>query len=818
MIAASKKFCSSPALLAALLAAAWLAIACSWSGVLPLGSTGTPTASPSPTEPPFTPTPTPSPTPVPTPTPIPAVRIASGDKALFNGDWDEALREYSAVQTSQPDDAEVQAAATLGMGRAYYLSGDYARALSSLRSLVDDYPDSAHRAAGYFFLGQTYNSLARYSEAADAYLNYMALRPGVIDAYILEMRGDSLYAEGRFAEALNDYNAALQSPRTGDRGQLQIKTARAYALTGDYATALVMYQDIYNRSTNEYAKAQLDLLMGQTYIAIGQTEKAYAAYLDAVENYPLAYDSYLALVALVDAGYPVNELDRGLVDYFAGQHNVAIAAFDRYLASGPDDPATAYYYKGLSLRALGSYQEAVEQWNMVINSYSASIHWDKAWKQKADTYWRNLEDRPAAIQVLLDFVGTASWHWRAAELLSEAAFYSEILGDLEQAAVLWERVANEYPASDYAYRSLFLSGITRYRQANYAAAVEIFKRCEEMAANISLKSAASLWTGKAYQALGDADAARSTWEATAAMDPTGYYSERARDLMFGRQPFQPPAVMDLGYDPEAEQAEAETWMRATFFLPAETNLSSLGPLLDDERLQRGQELWSLGLQRQARDEFESLRAFVEHDAVNTYRLANYLNDLGLYRSAILAARRVLTLAGMDDAATMNAPMHFNRIRFGAFYSELFIPAAETYNFHPFLLFSVARQESFFESFIGSAAGARGLMQFMPATGQERAERLNWPPNYTSDDLYRPLVSVAFGANYLDYTRSYLDGDLYAALAGYNGGPGNAREWKDLAGDDPDLFLEVVRFEETRRYIRAIYEMFSIYSRLYSRSP
>jgi len=61
----------------------------------------------------------------------------------------------------------------------------------------------------------------------------------------------------------------------------------------------------------------------------------------------------------------------------------------------------------------------------------------------------------------------------------------------------------------------------------------------------------------------------------------------------------------------------------------------------------------------------------------------------------------------------------------------------------------------------------------------------------------------------------LGGDTYAALAAYNAGPGNASVWKELAGDDQDLLLEVVRFQETRDYIRFIYEIYTIYRTLYS---
>jgi soluble lytic murein transglycosylase len=43
-------------------------------------------------------------------------------------------------------------------------------------------------------------------------------------------------------------------------------------------------------------------------------------------------------------------------------------------------------------------------------------------------------------------------------------------------------------------------------------------------------------------------------------------------------------------------------------------------------------------------------------------------------------------------------------------------------------------------------------------------------------------------------------------------------WQKLANGDPDLFLEVIRFSETRDYIRGIYEIFGLYRRIYNRTP
>jgi len=795
-----------------------LSLACSLTQNLPIfGPTATPTYTPSPTPLPATPTPTATPTPLPSPTPLPAARITSGDRARFYGDWDTALAEYRTAFETSPE-AEIQSAALLGMGRTYFQAGEVAASLDSLKRIIDEYPDSSHLPYAYFSLGQAYERLGQFTQAAEAYLQYMILRPGVIDAYVLNLRGDALRSAGDFAGAMIDYRAALQSPSMLNGLEIEIKIAQSHAAVGDYGTALGMYQDIYQRSSNDLTKARLDYLMGQAYTAMGELDQAYNVYLDAVNSFPTAYDAYRALLILVNDGVPVNELKRGIVDYHAGQYGVALAAFDRYFRSGATELATARYYNGLTNRALGGYQGAIDEWDKLIALYPEDRFWDDAWEQKAYTQWQYLGDYRGAIQTLTDFVSTAPNHPRAPEFLFDAALVAERDGQLNLAAELWERVAVEYPGYEQAFRALYLAGVTRYRLNDFSTAFAIFQRCLANAISLEDKAAAYLWQGKAQQALGNPAAAQAAWESAAGVDPTGYYSERARDLLLGRSPFSPPQMVDFARDQTREREQAEAWLRATFQLPPETDLTDPGPLATDERYMRGMELWELGLDALARAEFEGLRLAFQSDPVNSYRLANVLADIGLYRSAILSARQVLNLAGMSDAQTLNAPAYFNHLRFGTYFSELVIPAAQKYEFHPLLLFSVIRQESAFEGFVRSSAGARGLMQIIPSTGQEIVQNLGWPPDYTAEDLYRPQISIVLGTDYLATWRDHLGGDLYAALAAYNGGPGNAIEWQKLANGDPDVFLEVVRFEETRNYIRGIYEIFNIYRRIYNRTP
>jgi soluble lytic murein transglycosylase len=59
-----------------------------------------------------------------------------------------------------------------------------------------------------------------------------------------------------------------------------------------------------------------------------------------------------------------------------------------------------------------------------------------------------------------------------------------------------------------------------------------------------------------------------------------------------------------------------------------------------------------------------------------------------------------------------------------------------------------------------------------------------------------MISIRMGARYLARQRDYFNGNLMAALAAYNAGPGNTEIWLNLANQDTDLFLEIIRYEKT----------------------
>jgi soluble lytic murein transglycosylase len=745
--------------------------------------------------------------------------VAEGDYAIFVGDYDTAIETFKASLTGT-DDPILTAESNLGIGKAYYYQGNYGTGLDYLRAAAAS-DDSEIAARSNYLMGKTFAQLERYDEALAAFQAYLQLRPGLIDSHVHGLRGDLYNTLGDYQQAITSLEEAYRTDPQGGNETLAVKIAVANDNAGNDETALTLYQDIYNTSDNDYTKAQMDLLIGQFYQSRDEPEQAYAYFQDAVNNFPFAYDAYTALVTLVNAGVPVNEHQRGLINYAVGNYELAIEAFNRYLAEAPESLGdSALYYKALATRALGVnqdeayYSEAVALWQNLIELYPASPFFIDAWEDIEYTQWAYMGEPVEAAETALSFVGRYPEDPQAPNFLYLAGRAYERAEQLAEAAGIWQRLADEYPNSELSFQAVYLAGIATFRLENWSVAEPIFARALVLATQPAETAAAYLWIGKCQEAQGDRSAALDSWKLAQTADPFGYYSIRAEDILLGRDILTPPDSYTLDSDLSPYRMEAESWLRNTFNLAPEINLESPGLLANDPRFQRGLEYWSLGLYEQGKAEFESIRQDVNGDPAQTFRLIPALVDIGLYRSALAASSSLLNTAGLEGADALEAPKYFSRIRFGAYYLDWLLPIAESEDLSPLLVLSIIRQESSFEGFISSGADARGLMQIIPATGEQIASELDWPENYSAEDLYRPYVSLIFGMNYLRRWRNYFEGDLYAMLASYNGGPGNTIAWKELAPDDPDLFLEVIRAEETRNYIRLITETQYIYRWLY----
>lgn len=137
--------------------------------------------------------------------------------------------------------------------------------------------------------------------------------------------------------------------------------------------------------------------------------------------------------------------------------------------------------------------------------------------------------------------------------------------------------------------------------------------------------------------------------------------------------------------------------------------------------------------------------------------------------------------------------------------------AQQLNLNPLLALGLMRQESRFQPKILSSAGAVGLMQVLPETGEWIGTQIG----LKKFNLENPSDNIRFGTWYLDYTHRTYDNDSSLAIASYNAGPGNVATWlKERKTEDPDEFLASIPFSETRNYVTAVLENHWNYLRLY----
>ena len=136
-----------------------------------------------------------------------------------------------------------------------------------------------------------------------------------------------------------------------------------------------------------------------------------------------------------------------------------------------------------------------------------------------------------------------------------------------------------------------------------------------------------------------------------------------------------------------------------------------------------------------------------------------------------------------------------------------------------LSYAIARQESEFNIGAVSTAGARGLLQIMPATAKSVATRngLDYAPQrLTSDAAY----NATLGAHFLAEQLKKFGGSYVLTIAAYNAGPKRAQEWMARLGDPRNKsieevvdWIERIPFSETRNYVHRVMENYEVYKTL-----
>jgi soluble lytic murein transglycosylase len=258
---------------------------------------------------------------------------------------------------------------------------------------------------------------------------------------------------------------------------------------------------------------------------------------------------------------------------------------------------------------------------------------------------------------------------------------------------------------------------------------------------------------------------------------------------------------------DAEAAASPAAVQPVLRLPADPREA----LADDPGFVRVDLLRRIGLVEFALSELERVVAHSVGDPVRLYGASGaYVRD-ERYHLALRILRRHFTDYAV--AGSQALPRAFWEMLYPFGWRKEVVEAAERTGLDPFFVAAVVREESSYHPRALSRAGARGLMQLLPATAQPMAE-LRGLAFRDGDLLDEPRVNLELGAAFLaGLLREF--GDPRLALAAYNAGPKRVREWwKARRTGDVEAFVEMIPYDETRQYVKRVMLSWEEYRRIY----
>lgn len=326
----------------------------------------------------------------------------------------------------------------------------------------------------------------------------------------------------------------------------------------------------------------------------------------------------------------------------------------------------------------------------------------------------------------------------------------------EAALQLAEATLRSQP--DGAARAAFGGGLAAWRLDRPALSERLFRAAAGMERpDAPLTTAARFWIARVCLRRDDV-ACALRWLHRAALDPDHFYGQLARRML--DEP--PPAA--AGH-PVLGEADIDA------VLATREGLTAFALLQVGERARAAAELRQL-----------QMRSGDDPDLA----------------TAIALIARQAGLAGFGMAAPTQAATPWAALRLPA------LRPRGGFQIDPAMVYALTRLESNFDQRAVSQAGARGLMQLMPAT----AGALLGTPlagEMVQARLHDPAVNLDLGQRYVAVLAQLpsVDGDLIRLLASYNAGPGRLAEWlTDMRdGGDPLLFIEAIPNRETRRFVR-----------------
>jgi soluble lytic murein transglycosylase len=375
-----------------------------------------------------------------------------------------------------------------------------------------------------------------------------------------------------------------------------------------------------------------------------------------------------------------------------------------------------------------------------------------------------------------------------------------------EAANRYRQLLSLYPKSAFAPEASYNLGWQAYEQKRYSDAARILEQhlAKYRYPETKFLGEAGLWAAKSEERIGNLQRALALYDLVTRRYPYGYHgyiaSLRANRLRAANPSLKPEPIR-----PGSELERIAS--NITHVQPLEESVGDSA----STRFARADDLEVIGLHDLAVRELNAVLETAPTSPRVNLRLAKLYARRGDNFQATLVLRRAYP--DIYSYRDEDLPGDAWDIFFPLTNWDVIKQEAKRYGIDPYNAAGLIRQESVFNPNAISRAGARGLMQLMPATGQLISKRQG-NGTITAQDLLNPTLNIKLGMSYLAQMLGRFGRIEYAAAA-YNAGPGRASRWIAERGSlDIEDWIEAIPFSETRGYVQGVLRYAANYRRFH----
>jgi soluble lytic murein transglycosylase len=695
-------------------------------------------------------------------------------------------------------------------GLKLYLQGDYQQAISVLWNIKYSTLNLPLFIKSQYILGECFKKAEDWDRAIGIYKNLVKSDPLLTD-YSLFFLAETYHLKRENHESIATFKEIIENfPQSLIISEANYQIAQNYRELNDLTSALIYYENILKDSQDNQLKANVLLDLSDIY----WKEKKY-------------FDSLNCLYEILDKSYKLkrnSEPEELLIRYFYWikenskeinvpypimmkcadilfkyrKYDLAENLYEEIISTFPDakDIAEVYYNRARAFYYKKDYKEAISQCNEIISRFPTSDIITKVHYFLANSIFASGE-RYSAIEKynkIITQYPESSYARESYLRLAECYFQ---LNEPEKGIFQWKQVIEKYPDSDQAMNALWNLGRYYTKNNNNSEALEAYRLLSERFSKSSLGDDALYWRGKTLQKMGLEEEARIIYEKLLKEYPLSYYTER---IIKQRD--------DLNFVGLISASEKEDFTNLEEFLLKYAKIEGKGQL----SLLKAELFEEISFYKESIIELKETLNYYPGNIFLLFKLSDvYKKNMDYYNS--LNYSEIIFNYLMDNQQLDDLPFELWESLYPICFEDIIREYALKYEIDPLLVMAMIREESRFNSWDESTAGARGLMQIIFSTAEWIAQKINII-DFNDEMLFSPKVNINLGCWYIHYLKEKFSNDYILMISGYNAGPGITDQWLERYDQsDLDNFVENIPYAETREHIKKVMKSYQMYKRL-----